>query len=208
MDKLLAMKIYNVMCATEALEKKTVVGKGTKGEYAAVGEKEVLNMVKPLFKKEKLIILPVDGEITEHVDKTIAYNKEGTRSITQLKVYYDIIDAETGESTRIVGFGNGADSQDKGSGKAFTYSFKTALQKSLMMFSGEDTDNTHSDEITEKQHGEQPRKVTTKELTDMAHKKGYNEEQLCKKYNVSEVKFIKAEIKLEAYDKFSALPDK
>ena len=54
MDSKLAMKIYNVMCATEGLEKDTVVGKGTKGEYKAVGEAAVLNSIKPLLKKEKL----------------------------------------------------------------------------------------------------------------------------------------------------------
>lgn len=208
MDAKLAMKLYNVMCDTEALEKNLTVGKNTKGEYKAVGEASVLNMMKPLFKKYKLLVVPVEGDITEHVNKTIAYNKEGTRSITQLKVYFDIIDCETGESTRIVGFGNGADSQDKGSGKAFTYALKTALQKSFMLFSGEDTDNTHSDEITESTQGEPPRKVTTQELIDIAAKKGYTEASLKKKYNVSEVKYIKAEIKIEAYDKLSALPDK
>jgi len=211
MDKLLAMKIYNVMCATEAIEKKTTVGKGTKGEYKAVGEADVLNMVKPLFKKEKLIILPVDGEITEHVDRTIAYAKEGTRSITQLKVYYDIIDAETGESTRIVGFGNGADSQDKGSGKAFTYSFKTALQKSLMMFSGEDADNTHSDEITESTQGEKPRKVTPADIIAIGKQKGYEDEHLYKKIGVKkhdDIKYLKAERKIELYDKLASLADK
>ncbi len=207
-NKSLAIKLYNVMCDTEAVEKGTTVGKNTKGEYKAVGEADVLNMIKPLFKKHKLIIMPVDGTITEHVDKTIAYAKEGTRSVTQLKVYFDIIDAETGESTRIVGFGNGADSQDKGSGKAFTYSLKTALQKTFLMFSGEDTDNTHSDEITKSTQGEQPRKVTANELIEMAAKKGYTSEKLCKKYGVSEVKYIKADKKIEAYDNFAKLPDK
>ncbi len=208
MNAKLAIKLYNVMCDTEAVEKGTTVGKNTKGEYKAVGEADVLNMIKPLFKKHKLIIMPVDGTITEHVDKTIAYAKEGTRSVTQLKVYFDIIDAETGESTRIVGFGNGADSQDKGSGKAFTYSLKTALQKTFLMFSGEDTDNTHSDEITESTQGEQPQKVTTAELITMAKSKGFDEQYLIKKANVSEVKYIKAEIKTKYYNQLSKMPDK
>ena len=207
MDSKLAMKIYNVMCATEAVEKDTVVGKGSKGEYKAVGEAAVLNMVKPLFKAQKLLILPVEGVITEHVDRTIAYAKEGTRAVTQLKVYFDIIDVETGESTRIVGFGNGADSQDKGSGKAFTYALKTALQKSFLMFSGEDTDNTHSDEITESTQGTKPREVTTSELITMAKSKGFDEDYLKKKAGVSDVKYIKSDLKIQYYDKLKTLPD-
>ena len=51
MDQKLAMKIYQVMSETVALEKDTVVGKDTKGEYRAVGEAAVLNMIKPLLIK-------------------------------------------------------------------------------------------------------------------------------------------------------------
>jgi hypothetical protein len=67
--------------------------------------------------------------------------------VTELKVTYRIMDIESKEYQDVVGFGNGADSQDKGSGKASTYSLKNALSKTFMLFSGEDTDNTHSDDI-------------------------------------------------------------
>jgi len=207
MDQKLAMKIYNIMSQTKALQKGTIVGKGTKGEYKAVGEAEVLNELKPLLLKEKLIVLPIDGDIEEKVDSVIQYSKDATRIITQLKVKFLIIDAETGESVEIVGFGNGADTQDKGSGKAFTYAYKTALSKSFMLFSGEDTDNHHSDSISEETQGEAPRKVTTKQLIDMAIRKGYDEEYLCKKAKTDQVKFIKADIKIKYYDALSKLPD-
>jgi hypothetical protein len=72
------------------------------------------------------------------------------RNVTQLKVKFKIVDIDSGENEILVGFGNGADSQDKGSGKAFTYSLKTALSKTFMLFSGEDTDNEHSDDIDKK----------------------------------------------------------
>jgi len=52
MDQKLAMKLYKVMCATEAIEKTTTVGKNTKGEYKAVGEADVLNMVKLLLNND------------------------------------------------------------------------------------------------------------------------------------------------------------
>lgn len=227
MDKFLAMKLFRVMEATEAVEKNTTVGKDTKGEYKAVGEADVLNMVKPLFKKERLLIMPVEGDISEHVDKTIAYAKEGTRAITQLKVYFDIVDADTGESTRIVGFGNGADSQDKGSGKAFTYALKTALQKTFLMFSGEDTDSTHSDDITKASNTPQKNKptitthdtmpsdkISTNQLISLAKSKGIEESYLIEKYKreegktVTEVKFISADIKKKYFDGLSKLPNK
>jgi hypothetical protein len=143
-------KIYNVMNESEGLEKNLSVGTGS-SSYRAVGEAEVLNMLKPLFKKNKLIIFPVDGDISEtNSSWESEYNgkkETKTRNVTQLRVKFKIVDVETGESEIITGFGNGADSQDKGSGKAFTYAFKTALSKTFMLFSGEDTDNTHSDDI-------------------------------------------------------------
>jgi hypothetical protein len=154
-------KIYNVMNESEGLEKDLTVGSGA-SSYKAVGEKEVLNMLKPLFKKHKLIVFPVDGDISETNSVWEAeYNGKKdtkTRNVTQIKVRFKIVDVETGESETLVGFGNGADSQDKGSGKAFTYAFKTMLSKTFMLFSGEDTDNTHSDDIG----GYTPPKATQK----------------------------------------------
>jgi hypothetical protein len=143
-------KIYNVMCDTEALEKDLTVGKG-ETSYKAVGEKVVLNMLKPLFKKYKLIIYPFEGEISETNstwDVDYGGKKETkVRNVTQVKLHYKLVDVESGESIVIVGLGNGADSQDKGSGKALTYAYKTALSKTFMLFSGEDTDTDHSDDI-------------------------------------------------------------
>jgi len=104
-----------------------------------------LNKVKPLFKANKLIIYPLDGVIDEIVD--LIGGK--TRAVTHLKVTYRIVDIETGQYIDAVGFGNGADSQDKGAGKASTYSFKNVLSKTFMLFSGEDTDNDHSHDLDE-----------------------------------------------------------
>jgi len=152
-------KIYNVMNESEGLEKDLVVGTGS-NSYKAVGEKEVLNMLKPLFKKNKLIVFPVDGDISESNSTwETEYNSKKetkTRNVTQIKVRFKIVDIETGESELLMGFGNGADSQDKGSGKAFTYAFKTMLSKTFMLFSGEDTDNEHSDDIDKPQSKPQP----------------------------------------------------
>jgi hypothetical protein len=146
-------KIYNVMNESEGLEKDLTVGTGASA-YRAVGEKEVLNMLKPLFKKYKLIVFPVDGAISEtNSSWESEYNgkkETKTRNVTQLRANFKIVDVESGESETLVGFGNGADSQDKGSGKAFTYAFKTMLSKTFMLFSGEDTDNEHSDDIGRK----------------------------------------------------------
>ena len=144
-------KMFAVMNESKAIEKNMTVGTG-KNSYKAVSEATMLNMVKPLFKKYNLIIFPIDADIKEIVN---VYNKtdydgktsEAIRAITQTKVTYRIMDTDTGEFQDVVGLGNGADSQDKGAGKAFTYSLKAALSKTFLLFSGDDTDNDHSDDI-------------------------------------------------------------
>ena len=199
MDAKLAMKIYNVMSKVKPVAKDMTVGEGTKSEYKAVGEATVLNQLRDLFLEEKLIMLPSGGEINEYVNKAENYQKITTRCITQLKVKFLLVDAETGESVDIIGFGNGADSQDKGSGKAFTYAYKTALMKTFMMVSGEDTDNTHSDE-----YNGNDAKVTTAQLAEML---GDSVQATIDHYNektgssITELKYMKQEWKKKYYDK-------
>lgn len=140
-------KIYKVMCESEALEKSMTVGFGS-NSYKAISEASVLNGVKPLLKKHKLILFPVKASIVEHVD-TFPNSKGETSSrlMSQVAAQYRIVDVETGESEILETVGNGSDPQDKGSGKAWTYAYKALLQKTFMLFSGEDTDNEHSDDI-------------------------------------------------------------
>jgi len=215
-------KIFKVMEETERLEKKLQVGKG-QSSYEAVGEAEVLNMLKPLFKKHKLIVFPVDGEMTEtnsSWESTNNYNNKETketktRNVTQLKVKFKIVDVESGEHEMLCGFGNGADSQDKGSGKAFTYAFKTMLSKTFMLFSGEDTDNDHSDDLgnNKPKQSKSEETVTTQQLIDMAKSKNVSAEGLIKKYKadtgktITDVKFIPKEIKLKYYNALKNVPE-
>ena len=147
----LYQKIHAVMCEAPSLEKDTNVGTG-KNSYKAISEKVVLNSLKPLFVKHKLICIPVDGEINEILEPYVITDYNGkdakkVKALTQLKVNYKIIDIETGEHEILVGFGNGFDSMDKGAGKAFTYNYKGMLCKTFMTFSGDDTDNNHSDDL-------------------------------------------------------------
>lgn len=139
-------KMYQIMCETSALEKKMTVGSGN-NSYRAISEAAVLNEIKPLLKKHKLILFPITAEITEVVNTYQGYKGETTRLMSQVSARYKIVDVESGEEEILATVGNGADPQDKGSGKAWTYAYKALLQKTFMLFSGEDTDNTHSDDI-------------------------------------------------------------
>jgi hypothetical protein len=145
-------KMFKVMEESEAVEKNMQVGTGN-NSYRAVSEAAILNLVKPLFKKYKLVIFPIDCEISESTmvwDKYDQYKKvslPNLRAVTVLKAKYKIVDTETGEFEILCGVGNGADPQDKGAGKSSTYSYKNVLSKTFMLFSGDDAENVHSDDI-------------------------------------------------------------
>lgn len=126
-------KIYNIMCESSGLKKDMSVA----NQYKAISEAAVLNEIKPLLKKHKVILFPIETEVS----------LDG--KITQLTAKYKIVDVETGQFEILETVGNGADTQDKGSGKAWTYAYKCLIQKTFCLFSGEDTDNTHSKDIVE-----------------------------------------------------------
>ena len=121
------------MSETKALPKDMSVA----NQYKAISEASVLNEIKPLLKKYRVIILPIEVETRQDGKLTI------------LTAKYKAIDVESGEFEILAAPGNGADTQDKNAGKAWTYAYKALLQKTFMLFSGEDTDNTHSDELTQ-----------------------------------------------------------
>lgn len=155
MSKGLITKLFDCMCEAEAISKDMRVGSGS-NSYSAISEAGVLNVVKPLLKKHRLMVIPHDLDINNY---TIPYetNYNGNtatkfHSLDQLKVWWRVVDVDTGEYDIFCSPGDGADSQDKGSGKAWTYAYKALFQKMLCMFSGEDTDNTHSDDLTNKQN--------------------------------------------------------
>ena len=142
-------KMHAVMVESEAIEKKMTVGEG-KNSYKAVSEAAVLNAIKPLLKKHGLVIFPVGVRISESFQEY--QGKYGTtqRFMSELHAKYKLVDIDTGEFEILETVGYGADSQDKGSGKAMTYAYKALIQKTFCLFSGEDTDNEHSDDIDKK----------------------------------------------------------
>ena len=125
-------KIYEMMCRTKAIPKDMSVA----GQYKAISEAAILNEIKPLMKEFKLVLLPIG----------VTAKQDGKLTILETK--WLLADTESGESVELMAPGNGADPQDKGSGKAWTYAYKAVLQKTFMLFSGEDTDNTYSDDLT------------------------------------------------------------
>lgn len=158
-------KLWLIMSETNALDKTMTVGYG-QNSYKAISESAVLNEVKPLLKKHRVILFPISSKCVESITEYTETNKDGKdvnklRVVTQGTYQYKIVDIDSGEFEILEMFGVGSDSQDKGAGKAATYAYKILLQKLLCMFSGEDTDNTHSDDIKQIQPKTQTQSKTT-----------------------------------------------
>lgn len=138
----LYQKILNVMEAIDYLQKDDDIAFGNT-KYKAISEEKVTRTVREQLIKNKLIILPIEQD----------HKKDGNLSTVDVK--YKIVDVETGESEVLVSSGTGADSQDKGVGKAMTYAYKYLFLRTFAIPTGEDPDKVSNAELEEKERKQQ-----------------------------------------------------
>ncbi|MEK3851245.1 ERF family protein [Paenibacillus sp. FSL R7-0340] len=134
----LFQKISAVMRDVEYLSKDDKVEFGNT-KYKAISEEKVTATVRASLIKHGLIVLPIKQ----------VHTKEG--NLSTVDVDYKIIDIDTGDHEIIVSSGTGADTQDKGVGKAMTYSYKYLFLRTFAIPTGEDPDKITSAELDEKQ---------------------------------------------------------
>ena len=123
-----------------------VRGVDGKVKYLAVGEKDILDTVKPLEEKYGIYSFPFQREFEKMEYKD--------RIAVRCKVVYRFINVDNPtEMIDIISYGDGIDTQDKAPGKAMTYADKYALMKAYKISTGEDPDQEASPEvmISEKQ---------------------------------------------------------
>lgn len=104
--------------------------------YQIRTEEAVLNFLRPLFFDVGLLPIVHDIECMFVNSTTI-----------KVKVLMRVYDIDSGEYLQFAGIGSGLDKGDKDAGKAFTYAFRNALQKLVMMVSGEDSDRHSSESL-------------------------------------------------------------
>lgn len=163
-------KIHKVMQDVEYLQKDDKVSFGNTS-YKAISEEKVTSAIRASLVKNGLVIVPVEQE----------HFKDGT--LTTVNVKYQITCVETGEYVVAVSSGTGADTQDKGVGKAMTYAYKYLLLRTFAIPTGEDPDKVSSEELDFKAKQQQkqaqsaePDKVSeaqVKFLSELAMKSGY-----------------------------------
>ncbi|AYB40002.1 ERF family protein [Brevibacillus laterosporus] len=129
-------KILAVMNDVSYLQKDDKVEfKSTK--YKAISEEKVTSAVGKAMREHGLVIIPIHQEHSK------------TDQLTTVNVRYRIVDVDTGDSIEAVSSGTGADTQDKGVGKAMTYAYKYLLLRTFAIPTGEDPDKVSSAELDE-----------------------------------------------------------
>lgn len=156
------MNIYEKLLAARQeigyLQKDGKVAFGSTS-YKAITDEKVMTTVRPILDKYKLVML-IDS---------IQMSRNGT--LTEAVITWRFVNAEKPDEFILVqSAGQGADTQDKGAGKAMTYSRKYALLNTLLIPTGEDPDKVSSEELDARQELEAVVKAREKVMEVAEHK--------------------------------------
>lgn len=131
-------KILAIMQDIQYLAKDDHVKFGST-DYKALSEEKVTSVMRDELIKNKLVVFP------------IAQDSNRSGNITHVDTKYRMVNVEKpDEFIEIVSCGDGADSQDKGSGKAMTYAYKYMWLRTFSLPTGEDPDKISSAELDNK----------------------------------------------------------
>lgn len=92
------------------------------GDYAYRGIDDVLNALAPLLAKHKLCILP---RVLER--EVVRVSPRGADQVVVLRVALDLVSAMDGSAHVVESFGEAFDESDKGTAKAMSAAYKTAI---------------------------------------------------------------------------------
>lgn len=137
------------------VQKNLEVGYG-KSKYKAVSERDVIDAVKPLEHKFGIYSYPLKRDVLEshileseevYVDNNAQSEQRKTKTtfMSRIKTVYRFVNVDKpDEYIDQESIAEGIDTQDKGSGKAMTYSDKYALMKAYKISTGDDPDQNAS----------------------------------------------------------------
>ena len=114
-------------------------GKNQHFGYTYLSEGDLLNALRPAVVKHGLVLLPVGVE--QKVSTWAPTGKGKPQWVTDVKVTYRLVHAESGESVDLVMHGSGIDSEDKGLYKALTGCLKYLVRQLLLIPTGDDPDH-------------------------------------------------------------------
>ena len=151
-EKNIYQKMLEATQKISNVKKNLEVGSG-KNQYKAVGERDVLNAVKPIEMECGIYSYPKERKVidTNVLTTTKEYNGQTVESkqlFMRLEVVYRFVNVDKPEEyIDITTYGDGVDSQDKAPGKAMTYADKYALLKAYKIETGDDPDKDPSENL-------------------------------------------------------------
>lgn len=191
----------------KTVEKNLSVPVTKNNSYKAVGERDVLDAVKPLEAKYGVYSYAYDRKIIENGELTSTRKDFQTGEVKELKqlymrleVVYRFVNVDNPEEyVEIKTYGDGIDSGDKAAGKAMTYADKYALLKAYKISTGEDPDQEASDEL--KSYKDE--KASPKQLAIIS--KYYKDDSLQKLLNANNIAKLEDLPKAKASELISKL---
>lgn len=144
-------KLATITAELNAVAKNLKVGEG-RSSYKAVGEADVLAAVKPLEEKYKVYSYPssrriVDSDVITTKKSYNGQESETSKFFMRVETVYRFVNTENPEEmVEVTTYGDGVDSGDKAPGKAMTYGDKYALLKAYKIITGDDPDQTASED--------------------------------------------------------------
>ena len=209
-------KMLNITNEIANVNKNLTVGEG-KSSYKAVGEADILKAVKELEFKYRVYSYPAKREVIESTMYTTTNNYgEKNNIFSRIKTTYRFVNIDKpDEYIETITFAEGIDTQDKGSGKAMTYSDKYALMKSYKIITGEDPDQNPSEVGYKRQ--QTSAKVTNSKITDVEAKSIYAlmirkgldvETALERNYGITYTTDLTKEQYIAILNKCNTMPDK
>lgn len=203
-------KLLKITEELKTVEKNLNVQVTKSNSYKAVGERDVLDAVKPLEAKYGIYSYAYDRKVIdsgELISSRKDYQTGEYHDIKQLylrlEVTYRFINVDNPtEYIDIKTYGDGIDTGDKATGKAMTYADKYALLKAYKISTGEDPDQEASGEL--KSYRDE--KASPKQLSMIS--KYYTGENLQKLLNANNITKLEDLPKAKASELISKLFDK
>jgi hypothetical protein len=130
-DQIPPRKVFAAISNVTAALAKVGIAKSQRNKdqgYSFRGIDQVYNALAPLLAQYKLVILPkvLSREVREHT-----FNKGGKGSAVALTVEYQFVSAEDNSCISVVSVGEGLDSSDKATNKAFSAAYKYAVMQAF-----------------------------------------------------------------------------
>ena len=208
-------KMLNITNEIANVNKNLTVGEG-KSSYKAVGEADILKAVKELEFKYRVYSYPANREVIESTMYTTTNNYgEKNNIFSRIKTTYRFVNIDKpDEYIETITFAEGIDTQDKGAGKAMTYSDKYALMKSYKIITGEDPDQNPSEtgykkkQTTTKASNNKITEVEAKSIYALMIRKGIDVGPVLEKnYGITYTTDLTKEQYIAILNKCNTMPD-